>query len=347
MPETAVATRRSEARPPASLHPRGSPAGSSPPRWAWTSARFAGPVCRVDRVAELGRVRHRHRRLQRRRGERPVLERRALVRRLQRQRRAGGREHPGRPRQPEADEIVERRARPQGGELVARLGGVERDARRAAVDEHEPGEVARAGAPAEVPARVGGRDRPAERVPAEDDRAAAAPRGADHPPQVLHRDAHPPPAGGRGLGVGGRREVLRHPAAEPAEVVREQRGDRRAAVPHAVEHRVVLEQVLAPLDRPDLPAGQPRDEAPGEREEVAGAGRRARREHEHVARALRADLDDADLVVPRRTGRVIAVQERQIGGARRSGAREQDQDREQDHPHAPDSYRGWRKCAST
>ena len=44
IPETARATRRSDARPPPSRQPRGSPAGSSPPRCAWTSARFAGPV---------------------------------------------------------------------------------------------------------------------------------------------------------------------------------------------------------------------------------------------------------------------------------------------------------------
>ncbi len=223
MPETARATRRSDARPPASLHPRGSPAGSSPPRCAWTSARFGRPGLRVDRVAELRRVRHRDRRLQRRRGERPVLERRALAGSLERQRRAGGREDARRPREAETDEVVERRAGLQRGELVARLRGVERHARRAAVDEHQPGEVPRAGPAAEVPGRVGGRDRPAERVPAEDDRAAAAARGADHPAQVLHRDPHPPPAGGRGLRVGGRREVLRDAAAEPAEVVREQR----------------------------------------------------------------------------------------------------------------------------
>ena len=50
-----------------------------------------------------------------------------------------------------------------------------------------------------------------------------------------------------------------------------------------------------------------RDDVLRERHEVGGAGRRARVQHEHVAGLLRADLEDADLVVLRgRAGRLVA-----------------------------------------
>src|SRR5256885_578081 len=75
----------------------------------------------------------------------------------------------------------------------------------------------------------------------------------------------------------------------------------------AIKDGVVLEEVLAALDGPDLPLGRARDDALGQRLEVRRAGRRARVEDEDVLRLRRADLEDADLVVPgRRAGRRVA-----------------------------------------
>ena len=164
----------------------------------------------------------------------------------------------------------------------------------------------------------------AERVAAEDDAAAALARAA----RTTRRRSStatsiPHSRAGAVIVVGGRREVRgrARSAGEPAEVVREQRVGRRVAGAHAVEHRVVLEPVLAPLDRPHLPARQAADEVARERDEVAGAGRRAGFEYEHVAGARRPDLDHADLVVARRAGRVVPVERRQLDRLRGSRRR--------------------------
>jgi hypothetical protein len=81
-----------------------------------------------------------------------------------------------------------------------------------------------------------------------------------------------------------------------AEVVVEELARGCRALLDLVDHRLVLEQVLAAFDGPDLPAvGLAGDEV-GERLEVRGARGGAGVEHEHVGRLARADLEDADPV---------------------------------------------------
>ena len=62
-------------------------------------------------------------------------------------------------------------------------------------------------------------------------------------------------------------------------------------------HRLVLEQVLAPFDRPHLPAGQPFDERLGERHDVGARPPEVPGTNTSTFLAVRrSDLDDADLV---------------------------------------------------
>ena len=90
---------------------------------------------------------------------------------------------------------------------------------------------------------------------------------------------------------------------QPAEVVVEDLLRRGLAGLEPVEHRLVLEQVLAPLDRPHLPARGLGRQIPRQRREVGGGGRRPGVHHQDVARASRPDLEDADLVVLGRRAR--------------------------------------------
>ena len=90
---------------------------------------------------------------------------------------------------------------------------------------------------------------------------------------------------------------------EPAEVVVEQLGRGGEPLLGQVQHRLVLEQVLAALDRPHLPPRRPGHDPLGERHEVGRAGGRPGLEHEHVASRRPPDLDHAHLVVPSRRAR--------------------------------------------
>src|SRR4029079_13391257 len=152
-----------------------------------------------------------------------------------------------------------------------------------AVDVDKAGEAVRARLAVEVPGRVGGGDRAAERVAADHHRAPAALRLQHDLAQVADLGVHAPVAGEpdvrvrHGLVVG-----LDARVREVAEVVVEGLLRRRLSGLGGVEHRLVLEQVFAPLDRPHLPAGDHGDYGLGQRLEVGRAGRGAGVEHEDV-----------------------------------------------------------------
>jgi hypothetical protein len=134
-------------------------------------------------------------------------------------------------------------------------------------------------------------------VTSEDDPLRAPLRLRDDAPQVLDRDAHSPLARVADVVVGDQREVVGDArVGEPAEVVVEQLETGRSPFLRAVEHRVILELVLSPLDRPDLPASHPRDHGPRERREVGGAGRGPRDEDQDVPGVLGPDLEHTDAV---------------------------------------------------
>ena len=144
-------------------------------------------------------------------------------------------------------------------ELLQRLRRLRSGHRRSpapAVVVHQPGEVGRARLAVEVPGRVRGDDRAAERVAAERRRVPPARLGRlDHAAQVLHGDPHAPLAREADRGVGNRLQVrLDRRVGQEAEVVVEDGLRRGRARLGAVEDRLVLQEVLAPLDRPDLPA---------------------------------------------------------------------------------------------
>ena len=90
--------------------------------------------------------------------------------------------------------------------------------------------------------------------------------------EVLDRDAHAPLLGELNAGVGNEPEVRGDAALrEPSQVVVEHRLRARLSGPGHVEHRLVLEQVLATLDRPHLPTRHLRHDPPGKRHEVSAA----------------------------------------------------------------------------
>ena len=136
---------------------------------------------------------------------------------------------------------------------------------------------------------------------AEDHLAAEPARGADHAMQVPDRDAHPPAFGELHLRVGDELEVrLERRVLEPAQVVVVQLRRGRPAGLGAVEFGLILQQVLPSLHGPHLPALLLGHDPLGQGHEIGRARRRARLEHEHVARCGRADLDHAHSVVLRR-----------------------------------------------
>ena len=285
-----------------------------------------GPGVGIERVAVLGAVGDRHRRDQVRRGERPRPENRLAGRVLERGRRPGRVEDTGGPGQPETDEVEERRLALQLLERGARLLRARgRPAERAAVDEHEPREALGPRLAVEVPARVRGRDRAAQRVPSEDDAATLLARRLDDPADVVDRDVHPPLARERHRALGHRLEVRADArVVEPAQVVVEQLPGVDLPGDRAIEHRVVLEQVLAAFDRPHLIVGQLIDDRRGERPEVGGAARGPGDEDEDVVGLLAPLLQHLDLVQLRRRSRRREAAHRRhpILGARR-GRREQ------------------------
>src|SRR4029079_4603239 len=86
-----------------------------------------------------------------------------------------------------------------------------------------------------------------------------------------------------------------------AQVVVEDVAGSRVAAFRGIEHRLVLEEVLATLDRPDLPVRQLADDRLRERVEVTASGRGTRVEDEDVGRLQAPRLDDPDLVEIRRS----------------------------------------------
>ncbi len=155
--------------------------------------------------------------------------------------------------------------RPDLGQDRARarqVGRVE-GAAQAAVDQHHPLDVAVAGAPAEVPGGVGRGGRGAQRVAAQDHLAPPArARREDHPAQVAERHLQAPAAGpGR----------VAHRLVLEAEVVVE--GGLGVA---ALEHRGVLERVLAPVDDPHGQPGHARHDVARHRGDPARRRRRSR-----------------------------------------------------------------------
>ena len=79
---------------------------------------------------------------------------------------------------------------------------------------------------------------------------------------------------------------------EVAEVVVEELGRRGLALLEQVQLRLVLEQVLAPLDRPHLPARGLGHDPLGQGHEVGAAGRGAGLEDQDVLGVARPDLED-------------------------------------------------------
>ncbi|WP_272477383.1 hypothetical protein [Baekduia alba] len=131
---------------------------------------------------------------------------------------------------------------------------------------------------------------------ADDDLAAELLRLQHDAAQVLDLGVNPPLLGVGDLRVRDRSEVRGdRRVLDPTQVVVEHLLRRGLPGLRAVEDRLVLEQVLAPLDRPDLPARRLGDEALGQRREVRGAGRGPGVEHQDVAGLGRADLQDADI----------------------------------------------------
>ena len=188
-----------------------------------------------------------------------------------------------------------RRAVAQIREALLRVGLGDRRRAAAAVDEHEPRQALGARLAGEVPRRVGGGDRAAERVAADDDLAAELLRAQHDAAQVADLDVHAPLPRVADLAVRDQPHVRRDRAVlDPAEVVVEHLLRRRLARLRAVEHRLVLEQVLAPLDRPHLPLRRLGDDALGQRREVRGARGRAR----GSARARCARCGDPILRMP-------------------------------------------------
>ena len=181
----------------------------------------------------------------------------------------------------------------RGARLRGRLG---RPA--APVDVDQPSQVARAGAAVEVPGRVRSHDRASQRVAAEHDLAAQLPGVTDNPVQVADRHAHPPALGVLHGRVGDRLEVaLDGRVRQVTEVVVEQRAALDLAALGQVELGLILEQVLATLDRPDLPALGRGHDPLGQRHEICASGRGARLDHEHVLGRPGPDFDHPDLVV--------------------------------------------------
>jgi hypothetical protein len=86
------------------------------------------------------------------------------------------------------------------------------------------------------------------------------------------------PLVGRGLIVPRDRRVR-----DPAEIVVKQLLPSERTGPRPVEDGVVLEQILAAVDRPHLPAVERRDEIHGDGHEVARARRGPGQQDEHVS----------------------------------------------------------------
>ena len=198
-----------------------------------------------------------------------------------------------------------RRRNPAEGQPGARTRGVERleclgrclGAHRGrgapAIDVDQARQFVGSGVAVEVPGGIRRDHRSAERVATEHDLAAELLGGADHHMEVLDGDVHSPLLGELdggvrdGLIVMGDARIL-----QVAEVVVEQLRGRGLVLLVQVQLRLVLEQVLSPLDRPDLPATGLRDDPLGEWNEVGGGGRGARLQDQNVLRTARPDLDD-------------------------------------------------------
>src|SRR6266511_2359132 len=111
------------------------------------------------------------------------------------------------------------------------------------------------------------------------------------------------------VGVGDELEVLGDAGVgDEPEVVVEQLLRGVLSLLGLVEHGVVLEDVLAALDRPYLPALRFADDVLGQRFEVRRARQGSGHQHEDVLGVAGAGLDDPDLLVlRRRPGRVEAL----------------------------------------
>src|ERR1019366_5113435 len=151
----------------------------------------------------------------------------------------------------------------------------------------------------EVPGGVRRDHGSTERVATEHDLAAELLGGTDHHVEVLDRDVHSPLLGkfdsrvGDGLIMMGDARIL-----DVAEVVIEQLRSRDLVLLVQIQLGLILEEVLPPLDRPDLPATGLRDDPLGERNEVGGGGRGTWLQDQNVLRTARSDFYDPDLVVP-------------------------------------------------
>ena len=175
--------------------------------------------------------------------------------------------------------------------------GGDRGRAAAAVVIDQPGQTVGPGRAAEVPGRVRRHDRAAERVAAEHDFAAQRFGRFDHDVQVFDRDVHAPFAGKADARFGNGIEVVFDSRVhDPAQVVVEDFFGAGLAELALVEHRLILEQVLAAFDRPHLPAWDVFDQPLGERHEVRRGRRGSRLEHQHVRGRLGAHLDHPDLV---------------------------------------------------
>ena len=192
------------------------------------------------------------------------------------------------------------------------------------VDEHEARETLDARLAVEVPRRVRGGNRAAERVTADDHVATLLLGQPNDLPEVVDLGVHPPLLRVLDVAVRNRLHVVRDGVVgDPLQVVVEDLLGSRLAPLGAVEHRLVLEQVLAPLNGPDLPSRRTLDDRPGERGEVGGPRRGARIQDQDVRRVARAEPQEADQVqAVRSPGGLVAVDPVDLGpGCRRARRR--------------------------
>ena len=192
----------------------------------------------------------------------------------------------------------------EGLQCLGGLLGADRARSTATVDVDEARQSVGSRLAVEVPGGVRRDHRSPERVATEHHLAAESLRGVDHYVQVLDGDVHTPLLGELNARGGNRLKVTCDARIfDVPEVVVEELRRCRLALLGQVQLRLILEQVLAALNGPDLPAARLRDDPLGKRYEVGAPGGSARLQHQYILGVRRSDLDHSDLVVLRRRAR--------------------------------------------
>ncbi len=160
--------------------------------------------------------------------------------------------------------------------LRGRRGGLRRAA--GAVDQHQAGEVPAPGRPEKSQVAYAVTTAPPSEWPPSTTLPCELPGGGDHAVEVADGDP-PSPSPWRTRTCSGPSSatwLLTVASCEPAEVVVERGDGRDLVLLGPIERRLVLEQVLAALDRPHLPVRPRGDDPPSEREEVGARRPRSR-----------------------------------------------------------------------